>query len=143
MYDFRSGGRFIAVVSQFYIRLMREPELSRRNFLRINLINWTLTIPMLILFAWPYYMVCKWFDLDQLFTLAASLLFAFPFMVTILHGHVTMALGALHRHHYYNWLSRYPLTIGFLFHPVMFRTRFRLALILISLAMLLVGILGS
>jgi hypothetical protein len=120
---------------------MKVPELSRRNFLRINLINWFLTVPMLLLFAWPYYMVCRLFDFDELFSLAGSLLFAFPFMVTILHGHVTMALGALHRHHYYDWLTRYPLTIGFMFHPVMFRTRFRLTLVLISLVMLVIGIL--
>jgi hypothetical protein len=122
---------------------MKVPELSRRNFLRINLINWFLTVPMLILFAWPYYMVCRWFEFGELFSLAGSLLFAFPFMVTILHGHVTMALGALHRHHYYDWLTRYPLTIGFMFHPVMFRTRFRLTLVLISLAMLFIRILAG
>lgn len=98
---------------------------------------------MLFLFAWPYYMVCQWFEFNELYAFAGSLLFAFPFMITILHGHVTMALGALHRHHYYDWLSRYPLSIGFMFHPVMFRTRFRLALVLISLVILLVGILAG
>jgi hypothetical protein len=125
------------------MNVMTEPELSRKNFLRINLINWSLTVPMLILFAWPYFMVCRWFQFDELYAIAGSLLFAFPFMVTILHGHVTMALGALHRQHYYNWLSRYPFTIGFMFHPVMFRTRFRLTLVLISLTMLIIGILAD
>jgi hypothetical protein len=120
---------------------MKYSELSRKNFLRINLINWSLTVPMMIIFAWPYYRVCRWLGFDDLFTFAGCILFAFPFMVTILHGHVTMALGALHRQHYYDWLRQYPLTLGFMFHPVMFRTRFRLLLVFISLGMLLSGML--
>jgi hypothetical protein len=121
---------------------MTDPELTQRNFFRINLINWSLTIPMLILFSWPYYLVCQWLRLNELLSYFGALLFAFPFMITILHGHVTMALGALHRNHYYQWLSRFPLTYGIMFHPVMFRTRFRLSLILLSLAILIIGFFG-
>lgn len=119
--------------------MMTDPELSHRNFFRINLINWSLTLPMLIMFAWPYYLVCRWLGLDEFISYFGALLFAFPFMITILHGHVTMALGAMHRHHYYDWLARSPLTYGFMFHPVMFRTRFRLTLIMISFAILAIA----
>jgi hypothetical protein len=121
---------------------MTDPELTHRNFFRINLINWSLTLPMLFLFAWPYYLICRWLGIGELLSYFGALLFAFPFMITILHGHVTMALGAIHRHHYYEWLSRYPLTYGFLFHPVMFRTRFRFSLILFSISILAIALLS-
>lgn len=111
-------------------------ELSRRNFKRICLINWSLTLPVLLLFAWPYYLAGSWIGLSGPLLLVGAFIFGLPFMITVLHGHVTMALGALHRHHYYDWLSRYPLTYGFMFHPVMFRTRFRLLVAIVALLML-------
>ena len=72
-------------------------------------------------------------------TVIGSILFAAPFMITILHGHVTMALGQPHRHHYYKWLSKHPLTYGLLFHEIMPRTRFRIILFLVSLVLLVAG----
>jgi len=72
-----------------------------------------------------------------------SIIFALPFMLTILHGHVTTAMGALHRHHYYNWLKDHPLTYGMLFHPIIISTRFRLSLFFLSLILLTIGFIIS
>lgn len=116
---------------------MSYSELTERNYRRICFINWSLTLPMLILFAWPYYMVATWTGISSPIANLGAIIFALPFMMTILHGHVTMALGALHRHHYYNWLSGYPLSFGFFFHPVMFRTRFRISIVIIALLVMI------
>ncbi|MEX0927758.1 MAG: hypothetical protein WD266_01690 [Balneolales bacterium] len=118
---------------------MAYSELSEKNYKRISLINWVLAPAMLIVFAWPYHLLCRLLDFNELLAFSGSLLFAAPFMMTVLHGHVTMALGAMHRHLYYDWISRRPLTHGFFFHPVFFLTRFRLTLLLISLIFLPVG----
>lgn len=112
-------------------------ELSENNYRRIALINWSLTVPLLLLFAWPYYFICELASIDRYISFPGSILFALPFMVTILHGHVTMALGTLHRHHYYNWLGDYPLTYGLLFHEILISTRFRLVLLTLSFMILL------
>ena len=111
---------------------MRYSELSEKNYRRICFINWSLTLPMIVLFAWPYYLVATWSGVSMAMAYIGAFVFALPFMMTVLHGHVTMALGALHRHHYYEWLARYPMSIGFMFHPIMFRTRFRISLVLIA-----------
>jgi len=118
---------------------MAYSELSDRNFKRIALINWLLTVPMLLLFAWPYYLLGKWTGISFPVSFTGSFIFALPFMMTILHGHVTMALGALHRDKYYEWLRGYPLSYGFFFHPIMFRTRFRLSIVLISIVIFAVS----
>lgn len=91
---------------------------------------------MLILFAWPYYFLSTILDIDLLTATIGSLFFSGPFAMTVLHGHVTMALGTLHRDNYYYWLEKYPLSYGLLFHPIMFRTRFRLMLLMISFIIL-------
>ena len=111
-------------------------ELSENNFRRINLINWILAPAMLFLFAWPYYLLCNILDLHPWISYTGALIFAAPFMMTILHGHVTMAMGAVHRHHYYDWLWNHPFSYGLFFHPVMFRTRFRLSLVITGLCLL-------
>ncbi len=118
---------------------MAYSELSVRNFKRICLINWSLTLPMLILFAWPYYLVSVWTGISVNVAQIGGIIFGLPFMITVLHGHVTMALGALHRHHYYEWLTRYPLTYGFFFHPVMFRTRFRISIALAAILIMIIS----
>lgn len=118
---------------------MAYQELTERNYRRISLINWVLAPAMLIVFAWPYYLLCQLLGFHQLAAFAGSLFFAAPFMMTVLHGHVTMSLGALHRHLYYEWISRRPLTHGFFFHPIFFLTRFRLSLFLVSMVFLPVG----
>lgn len=115
---------------------MMYSELSVPNFRRICIINWSLSLPVLLLFAWPYYLAGSWLKLEDPLLYPGAIVFGLPFMMTVLHGHVTMALGALHRHHYYNWLSNYPLSYGFMFHPIMFRTRFRLLLAVFALLLL-------
>jgi hypothetical protein len=114
-------------------------ELNEKNYRRITLINWSLTVPLLLIFAWPYYFICELSSVEKFISYPGSILFAIPFMLTILHGHVTMALGTLHRHHYYHWLSENPLTYGLLFHEILISTRFRLILLITSGLILLIA----
>lgn len=112
-------------------------ELNESNYKRIAVINWILILPMIALFAWPYHLAAELLDINVNLKFTGAFLFSAPFMLTILHGHVTMALGTVHRHHYYEWLTEQkPLTIGLLFHPVFIKTRFRLILLVISLLIL-------
>ncbi len=118
---------------------MSTPELNESNYKRIAFINWALSIPLLLIFAWPYFFICELFYIHKAISFPGSILFGLPFMLTILHGHVTMALGAAHRHHYYKWLSEFPFTYGLLFHSVIISTRFRLFLFMLSLILLFIG----
>lgn len=115
-------------------------ELSEKNYRRITLINWLIILPLLVLFAWPYYFACQLLNAGLYSSLIGSTLFALPFTATILHGYVTMALGSLHRHHYYQWLSSNPLTYGLLFHELFISTRFRLIILLASILLLVLGV---
>jgi hypothetical protein len=114
-------------------------ELSDKNFRRISIINWLLSVPMLVLFAWPYYYICQLLLVQETIQMVGSLLFAMPFMMTILHGHVTMALGSVHRQNYYQWLYEHPYTFGLFFSRIEISTRFRLVMLLISLMLLAAG----
>ncbi len=118
---------------------MAYSELSVKNFKRICLINWSLTLPMMLLFAWPFFLFARWTSVHEYIAYTGAFFFALPFMITVLHGHVTMALGALHRHHYYKWLTLYPFTWGFMFRSMMFRTRFRLTLLFFASLILFSG----
>lgn len=118
---------------------MTHQELNLKNFKRIHLINWLLCLPLLLLFTWPYIYMARFTGIEDFLTYPGAAFFAVPFMITILHGHVTMALGSAHRHHYYEWLTDNPLTYGLLFYPVMIRTRFRLILLAVSLVLFIVG----
>ncbi|TVR19425.1 MAG: hypothetical protein EA391_00750 [Balneolaceae bacterium] len=118
---------------------MPKSELSEKNYRRIAYINWLLSVPILLISSWPYYMMCEQLHISRTVSLPGSIIFALPFMLTILHGHVTMALGATHRHHYYNWLQNHPLTFGLLFHHMITSTRFRLFLFLGSIILLIFG----
>lgn len=120
---------------------MTTSELSESNYRRIALINWALSVPLLLIFAWPYFFLAGIFNLHDAIQFAGSIIFGLPFMLTILHGHVTMALGAVHRYHYYSWLKEHPLTFGLLFHSVIISTRFRLALFALSILLLVSGLL--
>ena len=115
-------------------------ELNTRNYKRIAVINWFLSVPLLLIFAWPYFFVSELLSVTKALSFPGSILFGLPFMLTILHGHVTMALGAAHRTIYYNWLSEAPFTYGLLFHEMIISTRFRLALFGISLVILFTGL---
>lgn len=115
-------------------------ELNEANYRRISIINWMLTVPMMVLFAWPYFYAANLMGLNTLYCYTGAFIFATPFMLTILHGHVTMALGSLHRHHYYDWMiQEKPLTYGLFFHPMFVKTRFRLIMLILSLLFLPVG----
>lgn len=118
---------------------MTSTELSEKNYLRICFINWALSVPLLLIFAWPYFFVCELYNIPKIIAFPGSIFFALPFMLTLLHGHVTMAVGAAHREHYYNWLQSYPFTYGLLFHPIIIRTRFRLSLFFGSLILIVTG----
>ncbi len=120
---------------------MSSSELSESNYRRIAYINWALSVPLLLIFSWPYFFLCELLYIHKAIAFGGSIIFGLPFMLTILHGHVTMALGAAHRHHYYSWLGEYPLTYGLLFHSIIISTRFRLFLFFLSLVVLLVGFL--
>lgn len=112
-------------------------ELHESNYIRICVINWLLTGPVLLVFGLPYYIVGGHIVSNLIVLIVGALLFSTPFLITVLHGHVTMAIGKAHRHHYYEWLSRHPLSCGLGFHFIMTTTRFRLTLILLSLLLLL------
>lgn len=114
-------------------------ELSNSNYIRISLINWTLSVPMIVLFAWPYYYFAKLIGLSEAIRYVGAFVFAIPFMITIIHGHVTMALGSIHRVHYYNWLKKNPYSFGIFYNEMLISTRFRLILLIVSLILLPVG----
>lgn len=118
---------------------MTHSELSDDNFKRISFINWVLSIPLILIFGWPFLYLCSYLKIGVFFAYTGAFIFSLPFMFTILHGHVTMALGAAHRHHYYNWLTDRPYTYGLLFHDILTKTRFRLALLAGSGGFLLLG----
>lgn len=120
---------------------MNSSELNSKNFKRITIINWLLSLPFFILFSWPYLYLAAFAEIEKLIGYLGCIFFSLPFMITILHGHVTMALGEAHRHHYYSWLSEHPLTYGLLFHPVVKRTRFRLILLVVSMLLFITGFL--
>ena|SRR5690606_3363576 len=111
-------------------------ELTINNFKRIYKLNWIMSGPILILFAWPYYILAQLLDLLIFNTILGSILFATPFTLTILHGHISLALGPLQRDNYYKWQQNKKGIAKLTFHPVLFTTRVRLSIIVISLILL-------
>ncbi|HEX6982490.1 MAG TPA: hypothetical protein VF181_06995 [Balneolaceae bacterium] len=118
---------------------MIHRELNPKNYRRICIINWMLAIPFFIIFSWPYVYISSFAGVEKFMAYSGCILFSIPFMITILHGHVTMALGEAHRHHYYDWLNEHLLTYGLLFHPVVTSTRFRLVLLCSSFLVFVAG----
>ncbi len=118
---------------------MADSEFSPKNFRRISYINWIITVPLAILFAWPYLYLGKHLQIADWVLYPGAILFATPFVLTIMHGHATLALGSLHRGRYYRWLEEKPLTFGLLFHPILTSTRLRLVILVISLILFLTG----
>ncbi|TNE73033.1 hypothetical protein EP331_05620 [bacterium] len=116
-----------------------KDELQKKNFIRICVINWLLSPVLMFFFAWPYFKFAQLLDVDASVDLIGSLLFGFGFTLTILHGHVSVAVGSLHRRIYYDWLEENPFSFGFLFHKALTTTRFRLSVISIALLMVIVG----
>lgn len=122
---------------------MPKSELTGSNYRRIFWINCLLTIPLLSFFAWPYVTFSQLAGFSGLIAYSGALLFAVPFTLTLLHGHVTLALGSGHRHHYYQWLEDHPLTYGLFFHAVFTSTRFRLIILTLSILVFIAGLLAS
>ncbi len=118
---------------------MSQSELNAKNYKRIFYINCLLSVPLLVLFAWPFVVFSRLLSVSPLIFYPGCLLFSFPFILTILHGHVTLALGSAHRHHYYSWLQNHSLTYGLLYHPMFSRTRFRLVVFALSVMVLAAG----
>lgn len=118
---------------------MSHSELNEKNFKRITIINWGLSLPLFILFSWPYLYISRTFEIDTVLSYPGCLLFAFALILTILHGNVTMAVGSVHRHHYYHWLENRPFTYGLFYHVLFTSTRFRLILLLVGLLLLPTG----
>ncbi len=118
---------------------MSRRELDPRNYRRICWINWALSPPLTILFSWPYIYIGEILGIQSGVLFPGALFFSVPFTVTILHGHVTMALGSVHRDYYYEWLKSYPYSFGLLYHPIWIKTRFRLILFYMGLAFLFLG----
>ncbi len=118
---------------------MSDSELSEKNYRKIFWLNSLLTVPMMLLFSWPYYEFSHIIGLSFLFSAIGSFTFALPFTLTVMHGYVTKSLGTMHRNHYYLWLRNKSLSYGILFRPILIRTRFRLTLFIISLLILITG----
>ncbi|MCC5925043.1 MAG: hypothetical protein JJU41_00660 [Bacteroidetes bacterium] len=106
-------------------------ELQEANFSRIYRINWLICGPLLVLFGWPYYLLISP-DAEQSIALAGSFFFSLTFTLTIIHGHIAVALGALHMDVYYEWHKKSARFPKIPFHPVLFTTRFRLTSFLVS-----------
>lgn len=119
--------------------MANSSELNTKNYKRIFWINCLLTLPLLIFFAWPYVVFGYLAELRPVIYYAGAVIFAVPFTLTLLHGHVTLALGSAHRHHYYRWLGNHPLTYGLLFNDIFTSTRFRLVILALSLILFVIG----
>lgn len=116
-------------------------ELNPSNYRRVARINFLMSIPLFGLFAWIGFALPYAIYPHALSALIASMIMAFPLMLTMLHGHVTIALGVIHRDLYYQWLARKGNTMGWFFHPIFTKTTFRLSCILFySLWVVITGI---
>lgn len=115
-------------------------ELSEQNFRRINWINIALTPPLLLVFSWPFFIFSRYIGMPDPLLFAGTFCFAFSFTMTILHGHVTIALGALHRDRYHQWLDSHRWGHGFLIRPLYFSTRFRLIILIFGFVILITGL---
>lgn len=100
-------------------------ELSIYNFRRVGIINLLMSIPLFGLFGWISFSLCYALEKNWILSLVAATLCAFPLMLTMLHGHVTMAIGVSHRDHYYQWLNQKTNRWGWFFHPIFISTKFR------------------
>lgn len=112
-------------------------EIRDVNFERISRINWLLTGPLLVFFAWPYTRLAELVGTTDYFTILGSGLFSIAFTLTIVHGHISMSVGELHRVEFYKWTRRRRYPWKWFYHPTLFRYGTRLALLLGSMVCLL------
>ena len=113
-------------------------ELTVTNFNRIYKLNWIISGPILFMFAWPYYMLSQNLDQQIYFSMVGCFLFSIQFTLTILHGHISVAIGPLHRNNYYKWQQNKKGVAKLAFHPILFSTKTRLILLVLSLILLIV-----
>lgn len=114
-------------------------ELNIDNFKRINRINWIICGPILFMFSWPYIELGHFFSMNPGLTLIGSFFFSVPFTLTILHGHISIAVGPLHSARYYEWQQNKTGIFKLMFHPVLFGTRVRVMLIVLSAVLFTAG----
>jgi len=112
-------------------------EINPVNFRRVSAINWLLTGPSLVFFGWPYLRLSDSLGTSDVAALVGTGLFSISFTLTVVHGHISLAVGDLHRIEFHQWTRkrRHPWKLAY--HPVLFRYRTRLALLALSMLALL------
>jgi hypothetical protein len=119
---------------------MDKPELNEKNLNRIYRINWVISGPLLVIFIWPYLLLADVLEMNTLYAAIGGFFFAVPFALTVIHGHISIALGTLHRDLYYNWQKRQVGIYKWAFNPIFFTTKMRLFMIIVSIAFLVIGL---
>lgn len=119
---------------------MSNKELTETNYNRIYRLNWLISGPLLVILGWPYLLLAEVLELNFLSALLGALFFSVPFSLTILHGHISVAVGTLHRDRYYAWQNTKTGVYKYTFNPVLFTTRVRLILISLSILILVLGL---
>jgi hypothetical protein len=117
---------------------MSQFELGTKNFRRILKLNWLIAGPIIVLFSWPYVLLGHHFGADRLLVLIGAFFFSLPFCLTIISGHISVAVGPLHTRRFFEWQQNLSGMMRFAFHPVMFTTYFRLSSLGISLIFLFI-----
>lgn len=107
-------------------------EINPLNFRRVAAINWLLTGPALVFFAWPYLRLCEALGTSELAGYIGAGFFSISFTLTVVHGHISMAVGDLHRHEFHQWTRRRTHPWKLAYHPALFRYRTRLGLLALS-----------
>lgn len=102
-------------------------ELSPKNYRRVALINFLMSLPLFGLFSWIGFALLYQLYPHLLSALLGALFLGLAMMLTMLHGHVTVALGVTHRELYYQWLNQRGNKLGLFFFPIFTSTRFRLS----------------
>lgn len=112
-------------------------EINPRNFRRVSVINWLLTGPSLLFFGWPYLRLSEVLGANDVAAWVGAGLFSISFTLTVVHGHISLAVGDLHRIEFHQWTRkrRHPWRLAY--HPVLFQYRTRLALLALSVLALL------
>lgn len=112
-------------------------EITPRNFRRVAAINWLLTGPSLVFFAWPYLRLADAMGSSDFASLLGAGFFSISFTLTVVHGHIAMAVGDLHRVEFHRWTRRRNGPWRMAYHPALFRYRTRLGLLGLSAIALL------
>ncbi len=112
-------------------------EIRDVNFQRISRINWLLTGPLLLFFSWPYLRLAELIGTSAVFALIGCGLFSIAFTLTIVHGHISISVGELHRVEFYRWTRRRHYPWKWFYHPTLFQYSTRLTLLLASIVCLL------